>query len=130
VNLSLGRVGRIGRSEEQAEHVLDDRDAPALREQRVYQARKTNWTELEETVLVERGPWLVDADSDRVYQLHRGATFVGGRLEFDRERTDVAFYVDRNGDVVVLEAVHSPATWSEVVERQTRSEHRAEAVAR
>jgi hypothetical protein len=66
----------------------------------------------------------VHADSDRLYQLHRGSVFVGGTVEFDAQREDVAFYLDQDDDVIVLEAAHSPATWSEVVERQTRSERR------
>ena len=50
--------------------------------------------------------------------------------QFERDRAsllsgegmDFWFFVDRDGDVVVLESVSSPATWSEVVARRARKQ--------
>lgn len=105
----LGTIGQPG--------TVEDKDAAELRTFRLRAAReRTKWTEIPEPVV--RGRWLVDAASDRLYTPYRGATFCGPRLEFADDRADLAFFVDRDGDVVVLEQVRTPATWSEYVERQ------------
>jgi len=81
---------------------VEDLDAAEARKLRLRAAReRSSWTEIPEPVV--RGRWLVDAATDRAFTLYRGATFFGGRLEFAAERTDPAFYVDRAGDIVVLE---------------------------
>lgn len=55
-----------------------------------------------------------------------GSTFEPGRASvFSGEGAPLCFFVDRDGDVVLLERLTSPATWSEVIERQARQEARA-----
>jgi hypothetical protein len=97
---------------------VEDLDAAEARKLRVRAARElSQWTEIPEPVV--RGRWLVDAASDRLFTVYRGATFFGGKLEFAADRNDLSFYLDRSGDVVVVEPVRAPAsTWSELVALQ------------
>jgi hypothetical protein len=97
----------------------DSGDMDALREARVALARRmSTWREIPEPV--RRGPWLVDAESDELFVVRRGATFEPGRAHIlSGDGFPLSFYVDVDGDVVVLEKVKSPATWSEHVARQT-----------
>jgi hypothetical protein len=93
------------------------RPAPAddLAAIRVEQARtRTRWREIEDTPLVQRGRWWVDAESDRMFSVYAGTVFGrDGRIAFDDQRDDLVFYVDRVGEVVVLEPAAVARTWSE-----------------
>jgi hypothetical protein len=124
-------LGRIKHPRDDLE-TAEDRDAAEMRKLRVRAAREgSSWTEIPEPVV--RGRWLVDAATDKLYSPYRGATFCGGKLEFAVDREDLAFFVDRAGDIRVLEPVDRPATWSEYVERQiaaTPKKARNEACAR
>jgi hypothetical protein len=112
-------AGTIGRSAESVDEHAAMR--ARLREQRVLSARGSRrWTEIPETRLVPRGPWLCDAQTDALYTVSRGAVFgPAGGIEFD-EMVDRQFFVSPMGDVVMLERVQTPATWSEYFERQAR----------
>jgi hypothetical protein len=89
-----------------------------IRARRVEVARRNSaWTELTETALVPRGRWLVDADSDELYSLHRGTVFSKGAIAFDAD-VELAFFVDRDGEVVLLEP--AGRTWSSVVEKKAK----------
>jgi hypothetical protein len=106
----------IGRSAE------SDAGMDELRAARVEIARR-NWTEIDPAErLRPRGMgWLVDSESDYIFVLRRGTTFEPGRANLlSGEGFALWFFVDRDGDVVVLERVVSPSTWSEVVERRAR----------
>lgn len=117
VNLRSTIIGRPGSAT--PEPPADD--LAEIRSLRVRAAREqTQWREIAEPVV--RGRWFVDAETDRLYRVYRGATFVGSKLEFAYDRDKLVFFVNRDGGVVVLEPVSWPATWSEHVERQARRE--------
>src|SRR5437763_4051941 len=82
------------------------KEEPSIEEVRathVQQARtRTRWREIPESQLVRRERWLVDAETDELFSIHRGAIFGrDGVIVFDDQRPDLVFYVDRDGDVVV-----------------------------
>jgi hypothetical protein len=99
-------------------------DEQQLRTARVEAVRKTHWTELEQADLVPRGPfgWLVHAQSDCVYRLYRGAVFDRGTIGFASPDAALAYYVTARNEVVVLERLTHPASWSAFVERNARQE--------
>lgn len=118
---------RFGRTQQvelgQPHRTYETPDERAVREARIATVRAC-FTELQETGLVERGPYLVDVDSDLLYTPYRGATFARGKatLDYVNPSSGLAFFVNRAGDVVLLEPVRRPATWSEVVERKARKQ--------
>ena len=83
--------------------------------------RQSNWTEIPESRLVQRGRFLVDAHTDAVFRLHRGVVFEPHRaaIGYVIDGTPMTYYVDTNDQVVFLEAL-GDRTWSEIVERQAR----------
>jgi hypothetical protein len=113
-------IGRRGASEPAAADTPPDE----TRAMRVLQARtRTRWTEIPEPV--RRGRFYVDAASDELLVLHRGDLFDrAGHIRFDELR-DLRFYLDRAGELVVLEPATVAQTWSEYVERQARRKVRA-----
>ena len=99
----------------------------AVYAQRVEAARHNRrWTERAVTEFVRRGKWFVDAASDELYATRRGQIFepAGPRIIFDAELA-LSWFVDRAGDVIVLERSTRPRTWSEIVERKARRGHGA-----
>lgn len=74
-----------------------------------------------ETEFVRRAKWFVDAASDELFSARRGQIFepAGGKILFDHE-LELQFFVDRGGEVIVLERSTRPRTWSEIVERKAR----------
>jgi hypothetical protein len=98
-----------------------------LRAARVEVARR-NWREIAPAErLVARGlGWLVDAETDFIFVRRGGTTFEPERASLlSGEGADLWFFVDRDGDPVVLERVTSPATWSEHVARREQRRLRA-----
>ena len=92
----------------------------AIRERRIMEARRNSYsTELQETDLVRRGRLLVAAETDEIFTLYRGVVFPGGAaLAAFNQQVPLAFYVDRDGDLVFLE--RRGGTWSELVARKAR----------
>jgi hypothetical protein len=91
------------------------------------QAARANprWVELEEVDLVARGRnWLVSATTDAIYMRHPGVVFQDGSAVLIADLAALYFYVDRDENVVVLERVTSPATWTEHVERMEKRKQR------
>ena len=91
-----------------------------LREARVEAARRIpQWTEVEETLFVRRGPFLVHADDDTLWSVYRGTVWnpSSANVIFNAD-LPMTFYVDRAGDVRFVEKVGG--TWSAIVERRTR----------
>jgi hypothetical protein len=106
------------------EQEADERDkfAAEVRAARIDLARR-NWREIDPPErLVARGfGWLVDSETDYIFVRRRGTTFEPGRAAImSGEGFDLWFFLDAAGDVVPLERVPSPKTWSEHVERQAR----------
>lgn len=104
-------------------------DEKAVRQARVKAARRVGWEEIPKERLRPRGRgWLVDAESDRVFTIYRGATFERGSATIipDRNRT-LAFYLDDEGWPVVLEPLGR--TWSEIYARHVQREQRLAAQA-
>ena len=97
-------------------------DHEQLRAARLGAARaNAYWQEIEFTLLVRRGPFLVRADDDSLWTLHRGNIWNPSAADVVfNDRIQMWFTVDAAGDVVFLEKINAPATWSEVVERQAR----------
>ena len=97
--------------------------AHAEHERQVRQARlelarrRAGWTEIPETRLVRRGPFLVDAESDLVFVLRRGHVFEPGKstVGYVPENTSMIFTVNQDDEVVFLEQPGGIATWSEIV---------------
>lgn len=123
--MTIFGFGSIGRPGSQSERTAAE-EAARVREARVESARSNQyWRELEEVDLVKRGPYLVSASTDELFTPHRGAIFDRGKVEFG-ERSELYFFVSRQDDVVMLERVTSPASWSEVVrQRASRPAARA-----
>ena len=98
--------------------------AEKVRPARVEVARRMKlWTEIEND-LVERlgGRWLVSAASDRIYRRLLGPVFVPYSIEAIADRSELAFYVDAEGDLVFLEQL--PGTWTEHLAKQAAKELR------
>lgn len=102
-------------------------DQEQLRAARLEAARaNAYWQEIESTLLVRRGPFLVRADNDSLRTLHRGTIWNPSSADVVfNDRLSMWFTVDSAGDVVFLEKSNAPATWSEVVERQARKSRAA-----
>ena len=99
----------------------------AIRDARVEVARRNSaWTELEEVDLVRRHRgWLVSAETDELFTLSRGVVFASGSVTVIADQAALYFYVDRaGGDLVFLEKIMSPATWTEHLEQQAAKERR------
>ena len=86
--------------------------------------RNPAWTEIDPPVVRER--WLVDATTDRLYRLCRGDVFSPGSAAIITPETALAFYVDDDGAVVLLERVSSPSTWTEYLEKHSRRQRERE----
>ena len=84
--------------------------------------RQSAWTEIPETSLVRRGPFLVDSDTDAVFVVRRGHVFEPGRatIGYLPDNTPMTFFVDRDGDIVFVEPYLGAATWSEIVARKAQ----------
>jgi hypothetical protein len=94
-----------------------------VREKRLETARgRANWTEIPETRLVRRGRFWVDAETDLLWAIRRGYVFEPERATVGYVRDDqpMTFMVDADDDVVFLEALSGPRTWSEVVAKRAR----------
>lgn len=120
----LGALGTISgglRTFEDEQSEEQERHAAKVRAARLEIARR-HWTEITPAErLVARGPWLVDTETDFIYIRRRGETFEPGRANLlSGEGVSLAFYVNKSGDVVPLERVPSPRTYSEHAERQAR----------
>jgi hypothetical protein len=102
-----------------------DVDEDELRVARLVAARRCQvWTELDGP-LIRRGPFWVDAESDRLYMPFRGAVWRPGAASIEYAGTlPLAFVVHRD-ELTLYECVTSPATWSEHVERQAKRKARA-----
>lgn len=95
----------------------EDSSGAELRQARLETARR-HWPEIPEPV-ARRRDWLVDVESDQVFRAKPGMVFARGSSTAEVKGVD-AFYVDRAGDVVPLERLRSPATWSDWVEQRAR----------
>jgi hypothetical protein len=99
----------------------------AVREARLANARQRSaWTEIPETRLVRRGPFFVDSETDQLYVLRRCVVFEPNRavVGYIPDGTPMTFTVNERGEVVFLEQPPGPRTWSEIVARKARREHR------
>ena len=116
MNLGLGTIGRIGRSEPEPQ------PPDEIAERRVQQAReRTRWQEIPEERLVRREHWWVDAETDELLAIHRGDLFDrGGVVVFDEYRDDLRFTVRSDGEIVVLEPSTIARTWSDYVYARER----------
>ena len=74
--------------------------------------------ELSETDLVKRGPYLVDADTDRLYTYYAGAVFASREAKPTfGDRAPLLFFVTDDDRLAFLEPAGS-RTWSEIVARK------------
>jgi hypothetical protein len=82
--------------------------------------RQSTWTEIPETRLVRRGPFLVDAETDLVWIYRRGHVFEPGRatVGFIPDGAAMTYAVDQNDNIIFVEHPGGPRTWSEIVERK------------
>jgi hypothetical protein len=96
--------------------------AGQVRKARLEVARgQKNWEEIPETRLVQRGRYLVDAETDLVYVRRRGVVFETGNatVGYVVPGTPMTYTVNEADEVVFLE-LGSSRTWSEIVERKAR----------
>jgi hypothetical protein len=82
------------------------------------------WTELDGP-LIARGPWWVDAQSDRLYTPFRGAVWEPGSASLVFAGTVPLAFTVHGGELTLFERVVSPASWSEVVAKRARRQARA-----
>ena len=98
-----------------------------LREARLRAARRNSrWTEIEEVDPVPRHRhWLVSATTDEILERYRGIVFRTGSCSAISDVSSLYWYVEHeSGELVFLERVGSPATWTEHLERRERRKHR------
>lgn len=111
-----------GTSTEQREvHEADVRAA------RLAAARRHSlWSELDGPALVWRQGVraYVHADTDALYRLHPGEVFAPGTANPLAENAGLSFYASAEGEVVFLERLTSPATYTEHQQRQAEHERR------
>jgi hypothetical protein len=92
-----------------------------LAARRVEAARANKrWLEHGPQDFVVRGPFLVDAVSDVLYRRARGVVFERDSPHAIDVQARREFFVSTSGEVVFVERVQSPKTWSEVVARRAR----------
>jgi hypothetical protein len=106
--------GRVS-DRQRAEHERQVR-AARLEEAR----RQTAWTEIPETTLVRRGPFLVDSDADAVFVVRRGHVVEPGRatIGYVPDKAAMTYFVGRDGHIVFVEPYLGATTWSEIVARK------------
>lgn len=91
--------------------------AERVRPARLQAARRNaKWTEIENDLVPRARGWLVSASTDAIYTPTRGIVFAPHSVNVIADQADLAFYVDRDGELVFLERL--PFTWSEHVERR------------
>jgi hypothetical protein len=91
-----------------------------VRAARIETARRAGWREVAYESLVRRARWLVLAETDELLVPRPGVTFEPARATLmSGHGVDLTFAVDPDGDLVVLEKVTHPRSWSEYVRRQT-----------
>jgi len=101
------------------EHLADDaRRVARIRELRVGIARRAGWEELPARRLERRARWLVDVETDALFLPYAGTVWQMGSARLVAEQKDLTFYVDDDGDVVVLE--RQPRTWSALEARRAK----------
>ena len=127
----MSLLGRIGLSREMSleegepdEVTAKKRRAHAerVRPERLKAARRNpRWTEIEND-LVERlgGRWLVSASSDQIFQPVRGTVFLPDSVTAVADRSELAFYVNADGDLVFFEQL--PGTWTQHLEKKAARE--------
>ena len=92
----------------------------AVKAARIETAQRAGWREVEYASLVKRARWLVLAETDELLVPRGGVTFEPGRGSLvSGHGVDLVFAIDPDGDVLVLEKVTHPSSWSEHVRRQT-----------
>jgi hypothetical protein len=86
---------------------------------RIETARRAGWRQVAHTSLVPRGRWLVNAETDELLVHRGGTTFETGKASLlSGHGFDLVFTVGVDGDVLVLEKVTWPSSWSAYVRRQ------------
>ena len=109
-------AGTMGRNAEPVDQLAVKREeVRAARLDAVRRNRRR--TELEETTLIPRGPFLVHAPSDELFVFRRGEVWEPDRasIGYVREDAEMDYFVDREGDVVFVERQLRGKTWSDVV---------------
>lgn len=94
-----------------------------MRAARLEEARRqTAWTEIAETRLVRRGPFLVDSDTDAVFVVRRGHVFEPGRatIGYVLDKAAMTYFIGRDGHIVFVEPYLGAATWSDIVARKAQ----------
>ena len=91
----------------------------ALRPKRLEVARRhTKWTEIEDDLVPRGRGYLVSAATDALYTQARGVVFAPYSSNVIADQTELAFYVDREGELVFLE--RQPGTWSQFVAKRAK----------
>jgi len=100
-----------------------------VRQARLAAARRNSrWTELNPVDLVPRNRgWLVAASDDAIYSPIRGAVFQPHSASAIADMTKLFYFVDADGEVVFLEQVTRPATYTEHLEQAAERAHRRSA---
>jgi hypothetical protein len=66
------------------------------------------------------GRWMVSASNDRIYTSVRGTVFAPHSVNAIADRTELAFYVDHDGELHFFEQL--PGTWTEHLEKKAARE--------
>ena len=120
--LGLGRELSLEEGEphevaEKKRRALDERLRPA----RLEAARRNpKWTEIEDDLVPRARGWLVSAETDAIYTRVRGIVFAPYAVSVISDHAPLAFYADRDGELVFLERI--PGTWTEHLEKRAARE--------
>jgi hypothetical protein len=102
------------------EHPADDaRRARLIRDARIAVIRRVGWDEIPKDRLQPRSRWLVDLETDALFNHYSGTLFATGSANLIPDHVaGLVFYLDDDGEPIVLERL--AWRWGEVVERQAR----------
>jgi hypothetical protein len=104
---------------EKKRRALDEKLRPA----RLEVARlQTKWTEIEDDLVPRGRGWLVSAETDAIYSMVRGVVFAPYSVTVVADQAELFYFVDRDGDLVFLERIDPPRTWTEHLEKRAARE--------
>ena len=95
---------------------LDEQVRPARLE---VARRNPKWIEIENDLVPRARGWLVSAKTDAIYTPVRGVVFAAHSVNVIADQAELAYYVDRDGELHFLERI--PGTWTNTSSEKRRS---------
>ena len=111
--------GTMGRNAEPVDEVAAIREKVRVARLELVR-RNSRWVEIPETRLVTRSRFLIDAETDEIFTLHRGVVFEPNSavVGYVPEGAELHYFVDEAGAVIFLE--RQRGTWSEIIAKKAR----------